>query len=140
MSRFWFIKDLSLRKEYKVFDNYKWWDVYTEVKWIIVDKLSYKNSLKSVSLKPILSLLKIKFQKLIDVFCLIICFWVKGSWEFDINVHVKAYLFPEITDKLKVTIWYNGVRNIIFSIKFSEPDVVYTDSIDFLHKHKCGIF
>ena len=110
------------------------------VEWIVVDKLSYKDSSKSVNLKSIFSLSEIKFQKLIDVFYLTICFWVKGSWEFDINVHVKAYLFLEFADKLETIIWYNEVESIIFLIEFNELNVVYTDSINFLHKYKCDIF
>ena len=77
---------------------------------------------------------------MIDVFCLIICFQMKGSKKLNINVHVKAYLFPEVTDKLKIMIWYNEVGSIVFSIEFSESDVVYIDSINLLHRHKHGIF
>ena len=65
---------------------------------------------------------------------------MKGSWEFDINVYAKIYLFSEITDKLRITIWYNEVKSTIFLIKFDESGAVYTDSINFLHRHKCGIF
>ena len=65
---------------------------------------------------------------------------MKNSEEFNVNVHIKAYLFSKITDKLKIMIRYNKVRGIIFLIEFCESDAVYTDSINFLHKHKCGIF
>ena len=74
------------------------------MKWVVVDKLSYKHSSKLINLKLIFLFLKIKLQKLIDMFCLIIYFWVKGSWEFDINVYIKTYLFSEVTDELKITI------------------------------------
>ena len=65
---------------------------------------------------------------------------MKNSWKFNINVYAKAYLFSEITDKLRAIIRYDEIRGIVFLIKFSESDAVYTDSIDFLYKHKCGIF
>ena len=71
---------------------------------IVINKLSYKNLSKLINLKPILLFLEIKLQKLINIFCLIIYFWVKGSWEFNINIYMKIYLFSEITDKLKFTI------------------------------------
>ena len=65
---------------------------------------------------------------------------MKNNEEFDINVYAKAYLFSEITDKLKITIRYNKVKNIIFLIEFCESNAVYTDSINLLHKHKYNIF
>ena len=114
VSRFWFIENLNPRTEYEAFDSYEWWNAYAEVKWVVVDKLGHENPLGPVSLKSISPLSEIEFQKLIDAFCLIICFWMKSSWEFNINVHVKAYLFPEITDKLRVIIWYNGIKNTVF--------------------------
>ena len=137
---FWFIKDLSSRTGYKAFNNHEWWDTYVWVEWVVVNKLSHQNPSEPVSLKLIFSLSEVKLQKLIDVFCLIICFWMKSSWEFDINVYMKIYLFSEITDKLRITIWYNKIRSIIFLIKFHELGAVYTDSINFLYRHKCGIF
>ena len=138
--RLWFIENLSSRTEYEAFDSYEQCSVNDWVKWVVVSKLSHENPSESVDLKSIFSLSEVKLQKLINIFCLIICFWVKSSWEFNINVYVKIYLFSEVTDELKITIWYNEVRNIIFLIKFSESDVVYTDSINFLYKHKCGVF
>ena len=110
------------------------------MKWIVVDKLNHEDPLRSVSLKSISSLSEIKFQKLINAFYLIICFWMKSSWEFNINVHVKTYLFSEIADKLKIIIWYNKVRSTVFLIEFHESGVIYTDSINFLHRYKHGIF
>ena len=65
---------------------------------------------------------------------------MKNSEELDINVHIKIYLFPEITDKLKTTIRYNEIRNIIFSIEFCKPGVVYTDNINVLHRYEYNIF
>ena len=65
---------------------------------------------------------------------------MKNNEEFDINVYMKAYLFPEVTDKLKITIRYNEIKGIIFLIEFSEPNMTYTDNINFSHKHKCDIF
>ena len=65
---------------------------------------------------------------------------MKNSWEFDINIHVKAHLFSEITDKLRIIIKYNKVRDTVFPVKFNESDTVYTDSIDFSYKHKHDIF
>ena len=56
------------------------------------------------------------------------------------NVHAKAYLFSEIIDELKTTIWYNKIESIVFLIEFNELGAVYTDSINFLYKHKCNIF
>ena len=140
MHSFWFIENLSSRIEYEAFNSHEQCDTDNWVKQIVVNKLNHKNSLKSVSLKSISSLLKIKFQKLINVFYLIIYFWMQNNWEFDINIYAKVYLFSKITDKLRVTIWYNEVRSTIFPIKFNESGVVYTDSINFPHKHKCGIF
>ena len=140
MHRLWFIKDFSSRTECEVFNGYEWCSADGWVEWIVVDKLDYENLSESVSLKSIFLFSEIELQKLINIFHLIICFWVKSSWEFDINVHVKAYLFSEITDKLEIIIWYNEVRSTVFLIKFGEPDVVYTDSINLLHRHKHGIF
>ena len=65
---------------------------------------------------------------------------MKSSGELDINVYMKAYLFSEITNKLRTMIRYNEVRSVIFLIEFCESDMIYTDSIDFLYKHKCDIF
>ena len=65
---------------------------------------------------------------------------MKNDEEFDVNVYTKAYLFLEITDKLRTTIRYNGVRGTIFLIEFYESGAVYIDSINFLHKHEYGIF
>ena len=76
---FWFIKNLSLRTKHKTFDSYEQCSINDWMEQVIVNKLSYKDSSKSISLKSILLFLKIKLQKLIDVFCLIICFWVKDS-------------------------------------------------------------
>ena len=58
---FWFIEDLSSRTEHEVFDSHEWWDTYVWVEQVIINKLSYKNSSESVSLKSIPSLLEIKF-------------------------------------------------------------------------------
>ena len=138
--RLWFIKDFSTRTECETFDDHKWCDADDWVEWVVVNKLSYKNPLRPVNLKSIPPLFKIKFQKLINVFCLIICFQMKDSWEFDINVYVKTYLFSEVADELKIMIWYNEVESTVFLIEFSEPDAVYTDSINFSHRYKCGIF
>ena len=110
------------------------------MEWVVVSKLGHKNSSELVNLKPISSFLKIKLQKLINMFYLIICFWVKDNWKFDINIHVKTYLFSEVADKLKAIIWYNKIRSTVFLIKFHESDAVYTDSINFLHKYECGVF
>ena len=137
---FWFIKNLDFRTEYEAFNSHKQCSANDWVKWVVVGKLSHENPSKPVGLKSISPLSKVKFQKLINAFCLIICFWIKNNWEFNINVHVKAYLFPEITDKLKITIWYNEVKSTVFLIEFCESGAVYTDSINFPHKHKCGIF
>ena len=137
---FWFIENLSLRTGHETFDSYKQCSANGWVEWVVVDKLGHGNPSGPVSLKSIPPLSKIELQKLIDAFCLIICFWVKGSWEFDINVYAKIYLFPEITDKLEATIWYNKVRSTVFLIEFCKPNVAYTDSINFLHRHECGIF
>ena len=65
---------------------------------------------------------------------------MKDSWELDINIHMKTYLFSKITDKLKVIIWYNEVKSTVFLIEFDESDVIYTDSINFSHKHKYDVF
>ena len=137
---FWFIKNLSPRMRHKAFDSHEQCNANDWMEQIVVGKLGHKDPSEPVSLKSIPSFLKIKLQKLINVFCLIICFWMKNSWEFDINVQAKTYLFPEITDKLKITIWYNEIRSTVFLIEFHESNAVYTDSINFLHKHKCGIF
>ena len=138
--RLWFIENFSPRTEYEVFDDYEWCNADDWVEWVVVNKLSYKNSSESVSLKSIPPLSEIKLQKLIDIFCLIICFQMKGSWELDINIYTKTYLFSKIIDELRVIIWYNGVRSTVFLIEFNESDAVYTDSINFSHKHKCDIF
>ena len=138
--RLWFIKDFGTRMGCEAFDGHEWWDADDWVKWVVVDKLSYEDSLRSVGLKSISSFLKIKLQKLIDVFCLIICFWMKDSKELNINVYMKTYLFSEIADKLRITIWYDKVKSTVFLIEFSELNVVYTDSINFLHKYKCNVF
>ena len=136
----WFIENLGIRMKHEAFDDHEWCNADDWVKWVVVDKLSHKNSSGSVDLKSISSFLKVELQKLIDVFCLIICFWVKDSWEFNINVYVKAYLFPKVADELEATIWYNGVRSTVFLIEFDEPDAVYTDSINLPHRYECGIF
>ena len=65
---------------------------------------------------------------------------MKSNKELDINVHAKAYLFSEVADELKATIWYNEVRSTIFPIEFDEPDAAYTDSINLPHRHEHGIF
>ena len=65
---------------------------------------------------------------------------MKDSWELDINVYAKAYLFSEITDKLEIIIWYNEIRSTVFLIKFCELGAVYTDSINFPYKYECGVF
>ena len=65
---------------------------------------------------------------------------MKSSKEFNVNIYIKAYLFSEIINKLKITIKYNEVRDIIFLIEFHKSDMIYTDSIDFLYKQKCNIF
>ena len=137
---FWFIEDLSSRTECEIFDDYEWCSTDDWVEQVVVGKLGHKNSSESVSLKLILSLSEIKLQKLINVFYLIICFWMKDSWKFNINIHVKIYLFLKLTNELKIMIWYNEVESIIFLIKFSEPDMVYTDSINLSHKHEYDIF
>ena len=137
---FWFIKNLSPKTECEVFDNHEQCSADDWVEQVVVDKLSHKNSLGLVSLKPILPLLEIKLQELIDAFCLTVCFWMKDSWELNINVHVKTYLFPEITDKLRVIIWYNEIKSIIFLIEFCKSSVIYTNSINFPYRHKCDVF
>ena len=126
--------------ECEAFGSHEWWGAYDWVEQVVVNKLSYRDPSGLVDLEPIPPLSEIKFQELINVFCLTICFWVKSSWELNINVHVKAYLFPEITDKLEIIIQYNRVRSTVFLIKFSEPGAVYTDCIDFPHKHEHDIF
>ena len=136
----WFIKNLSSRTECEIFDDHEQCDADNWVEWIVVNKLNYRNLSESINLKSIFSFLKIKFQELINVFCLIICFQVKGSWELDINVYTKTYLFSKVTDELRITIWYNEVGSTVFLIEFSELNVIYIDSINFLHKHKCDIF
>ena len=65
---------------------------------------------------------------------------MKDSEEFNVNIYIKIYLFSEITDKLKVIIRYNEIKNIIFLIKFCKPDTIYTDSINFSHKYEYDIF
>ena len=55
-------------------------------------------------------------------------------------MYIKAYLFLKIADKLKVIIWYNKIKRIIFLIEFNKLDAVYTNSINFLHKYKYDIF
>ena len=65
---------------------------------------------------------------------------MKDSKKLNINVYMKIYLFSEVADELRTIIWYNEVRSTIFLIKFNESDVVYTDSINFLHKYECDIF
>ena len=65
---------------------------------------------------------------------------MKNDEEFNVNVHIKVYLFLKVTDKLKIIIRYNKVENIVFLIEFCESGVVYTDSIDFSYKYECGIF
>ena len=137
---FWFIEDLSPRTGHEAFNSHEWCGANGWVEQVVVSKLSYKNPSGPVSLKPIPLLSKIKLQELIDAFCLIICFWVKGSRELDINVHAKAYLFSEIADELEAIIWYNGVGSTVFLIEFGEPDVTYTDSINLLHRHKHDVF
>ena len=136
----WFIEDLGLRMECEAFNNYQQCSADDWVEWIVVDKLSHKDPLGSVSLKSIPPLLKIKLQELINVFCLIIYFQMKGSWELDINVHVKIYLFSEIADKLKIMIWYNGVKSTVFLIKFNKSDMIYTNSINLLYRYEHDVF
>ena len=138
--RLWFIKDFSPRMRHETFGSHKQCSANDWVEWVIVGKLGHENPSESVSLKSIPPFLEIEFQKLIDAFCLIICFQMKDSWEFDINVYVKIYLFPKVADKLRTTIWYNEIRSIIFSIKFSESGVICTNNINLSHKHKHGIF
>ena len=140
MHSFWFIEDLSPRTGCEVFGNHKQCSADGWVEQVVVDKLSYENSSGLVSLKSISPLLKVKLQELINVFCLIICFWVEGSRKLDINVHVKIYLFSEIIDELGATIWYNRVGSTVFSIEFSKPGVAYTDSINLPHRHEHSIF
>ena len=65
---------------------------------------------------------------------------MKNNWKLNINVHVKTYLFPEVTDELGIIIWYNEVGSTVFLIEFNESDVIYTDSINFLHRYECGVF
>ena len=65
---------------------------------------------------------------------------MKSGEKLNINVYTKVYLFLKITDKLRITIRYNEIRNIIFSIEFYKSGMIYTDSINFLHKHKYSIF
>ena len=125
---------------HEAFDDYEQCSADDWVKQVVVSKLGYKNSSKSVNLKPIPPLSEIKLQKLIDAFCLIICFQMKGSRKLNINVHAKAYLFPEVADKLEITIWYNEIRSTVFPIEFSESGVIYTDSINFSYRHKYGVF
>ena len=136
----WFIENFSSKMGCEIFDDYKQCSADDWMKWIVVGKLDYENLSELINLKSISLLLKIKLQKLINVFCLIICFQVKDNWELNINVHVKTYLFLEITDKLKVIIWYNKVKSIVFLIELSESDVAYTDSINLSYRHKCNIF
>ena len=137
---FWFIENLSSRMRHEAFDSHEQCDADGWVEQIVVDKLNHENPSESVDLKLIPPLSKIKLQKLINVFCLIICFWVKDSREFDINIHVKAYLFPKIADELEAIIWYNKVGSTVFLIEFDESNVTYTDSINLLHKYECGVF
>ena len=138
--RLWFIENLSSRTGCEVFNDHEQCGADGWVEWIVVGKLGHRDPSGSVDLKSIPPLSKIELHKLINVFYLIICFQMKDSWEFDINVHAKAYLFSEITDKLKAIIWYNEIRSTVFLIEFNESDVVYTDSINFLYKHEHGIF
>ena len=65
---------------------------------------------------------------------------MKDNRKFNVNVYMKAYLFSEVTDKLRTTIRYNEVEGTVFLIEFCKPDVIYTNSINFLHKYECGIF
>ena len=137
---FWFIEDLSPRTGCEAFDSHEWCSADGWVEWVVVGKLGHGDPSEPVGLKPIPPFLKIELQKLINVFCLIICFQMEDSRELDINVHVKTYLFSEVADELKATIWYNEVGSTVFPIEFGEPGVVYTDNINFPHRYECGVF
>ena len=66
----------------------------------VVTELCNLDLTDSISLKLIISFMKISFKNLIYAFNLIICFKIMSNEEFYFNVKTAIYLISKVIDKL----------------------------------------
>ena len=71
-----------------------------EIKNVVVIELCDFNSTNSVSLKLIISFMKIDFESLIYAFNLTVCLRIMNDEEFYFNAEAVIYLILKVIDKL----------------------------------------